>query len=549
MAPTKRWVGLAACRRGAVAVALVCVLVAPALGQSPARATSGRAEGGTLTVTTQTDIPSLDPAIAYDWTGYNTIHNIFNALLEYKPGTLQLEPAIAAAMPAISANGLVWTFTLRKGVLFQTPVNREVHASDFKYSWERILNPKTASPGSGFFMSIAGAAEYAAGKAKDVSGIKALGPYTLQIQLIRPYVPFKYVCAMTFAYVVPREIVEKYPKDFSHHVVGTGAFMLSQWIPGQKIVLVRNPHFFEPGLPHLQSVVFNVGPTPSVAILQVQRGEADIPTDEIPAQDYLSLKTDPQWSSRIYRIPSVATSYIWMDTLAPPFTNRLVRQAVAMAINKKRIIAVGAAGLGSVTGGVLPPLMPCYDPNLKTWPYDPAKARQVLAQAGYPHGFSTTITASGTSVAQARVEEVMQQNLAAIGIKAAIKMAVGSTYVTLITTPKAVQIAQTGWTLDYPDPSDFIDPILTTPASMNGGSNFAFYRNPTVDALAARADQELDATKRCTLYHQLEQIIVTDAPWVPLYTPVHADIVSSHVGGFYMSPVWYEFDFEYYHAQ
>jgi len=528
---------------------LACVLVAPALSQQPARADSSRAAGGgSLTVTTQADIPSLDPAIAYDWTGYNTIHNIFDGLLDYKPGTLQLEPSIAASWPKISADGLVWTFTLRKGVMFQAPVNREVHASDFKFSWERILNPKTASPGVGFFLSIAGAKEYNAGKAKDVSGIKALGPYTLQVRLVKPYVPFKYVCAMTFAYVVPREIVEKYPKDFSHHAVGTGAFRLAQWVPGQKIVLERNPHYFQAGLPHLDKVTFMIGPAPNVAILQVQRGEADIPTDEIPAEDYLSLKTDPQWANKIYRIPSVAVAYMFMNTQVPPLTNKSVRQAIAMAIDKRRIIAVGTAGLGKVTGGVLPPLMPCYNPNLKTWPYDVTQARKLLAKAGYPHGFSTTITASGTSLGQARVEQVIQRDLSQIGIKAKIKMAIGSTYTTLITTPKAVQIAQTSWTLDYPDPSDFIDPILTTVASENGGSNFAFYRNPTVDALAAKADQEQDQAKRCSLYHQIEQIIVTDAPWVPLYTPEHATIVSSHVAGFYMSPIWYEFDFKYYRA-
>ncbi len=535
-----------AMRRATVGALLVCMLILPALGQSTTRAATTRATGGTLVVTAQADLPSLDPAIAYDFNGYNTIHNMFNGLLDYKQGTLQLVPSIAAAMPTVSADGLVWTFNLRKGVLFQEPVNREVQASDFKYSWERVLNPKTASPGSGFFMDIQGAAAYAAGKAKDVSGIQVLGPYTLQIRLVKPYVPFKYICAMTFAYVVPREIVDKYPKDFSHHAVGTGAFRLAQWIPGQKIVLERNPHFFISGLPRVDSVVFNIGPAPDVAIMQVQRDQADIPSDELTAPEYLSLKTDPQWGPRIYREPSIATTYIFMNTAIPPFTNRLVRQAVAMAFNKERLVAVGSGGLGSPTGGVLPPLMPCYDSHLKTWQYDPAQARQLLAQAGYPHGFSTTIYASGTSVSQARPEEVMQQELAAIGVKADIKMAVGSTWATLITTPKAVPISLNAWTLDFPDPSDFIDPILTTAAAQNGGSNFAFYSNPLVDNLAARADQEQDQAKRCSLYHQAEQTIVDDAPWVPIYNPDHATIVSSHVAGFYMSPIWYGYDFEYY---
>jgi ABC-type transport system substrate-binding protein len=533
--------------RSLVVAALACSLVLPALGQTPARATSSRAGGGTLTVAASTDLASLDPAIAYtDWAGYNTVHNIFDGLLDFKPGTVQLEPAIAAAMPTISSGGLLWTFTLRKGVLFQEPVNREVHAADFKYSWERVLNPKTASPGAGFFMSIVGAKEFVAGKAAAVSGIMVRGPYTLQVRLVKPYVPFKYVTAMTFASVVPREIVEMYPKDFSHHVVGTGAFRLAQWVPGQTVVLERNPRYFRAGLPHADRVVFNIGTLASTAVLQVQRGQADIPSDELSTTDYLSLTKDPQWAARIIRAPSVATTYVFLNTLVPPLTNKLVRQAIAMALNKKRITNVAQAGMAAVTGGVLPPLMPCYTPHLKTWPYNPAKAKALLAQAGYPHGFTTTIMAWGTTVAHATVAQMMQRDLAAIGITANIKMLIGSTFFSLLTTPKAVPMALAAWSLDYPDPSDFFDPILTTAAAQNGGSNWSFYSNPTVDALTAQADQELNPARRCALYHKIEQIVVTDAPWVPLWTPVHETIVSSRVAGFYISPIWYDFDFANY---
>lgn len=532
--------------RGLVVLLLAAAALVPA-GPRLAQAHAPQSTyGGTLTATTQADPGDFDPAISYAWADYNLLHNVFNGLLGYKPGTTTLVPDIAASMPTISKDGLVWTFTLRHGVMFQPPVNREVHASDFKYSWERILNPKTASPGSGFFLDIVGARAYNGGKAKDVSGIRVLGPYTLQVRLVKPFVPFKYVCAMTFAYVVPHEIADKYPKDFSHHAVGTGPFILSQWTPGQKMVFIRNPHYFQKGLPYLDQVILKIGVQPSVAVLQVERGQADIPTDELNGLDYLNVSSNPLWRNRIYRVPSVATAYLWMGTQVSPFTNRLVRQAVAMAIDKRRIIAVATAGLGKQTGGVLPPLMPCYDAHLQTWPYDPARARRLLAQAGYPHGFSTTILANGTSMAQATVEQIIQRDLSSVGIKAQIKMVVGSTYTTMISTPKAVQIGDTSWTLDYPDPSDFIDPILTSTAAVAGGSNFAFYRNPTVDALAAQADQTQNQAQRCGLYHRIEQTIVTDAPWVPLYTPEHATVVSQHVTHFYMSPIWYEFDFAYY---
>jgi ABC-type transport system substrate-binding protein len=235
-----------------------------------------------------------------------------------------------------------------------------------------------------------------------------------------------------------------------------------------------------------------------------------------------------------------------LDTLVRPFNNRRVRQAIAMAINKQRIIAVATGGLGKITGGVLPPGMPCYNPGLRGWPYNPTRARRLLAQAGYPKGFSTSILASATTASQATVEQVIQRDLARIGVKARIKLAMGSTYTTQISTPRAVDIGQTAWTLDFPDPSDFIDPILTSTAAVRGGSNFAFYRNPRVDALAAQATATLNQAKRCALYRRIERIIVEDAPWVPLYPPVHATLASERLTRFYMSPIWYEFDFAFY---
>jgi ABC-type transport system substrate-binding protein len=533
-------------KRWLPALLLAVLVLVPAQARYAGASAPHSPYGGTITVATQADIGGLDPATSQNWAAYNLLQDVYNGLLGYKPDSTSLTPDIAAGWPVVSKDGLTWTFTLRHGVMFQPPVNREVHASDFKYSWERMLNPKTASPGVSFFMDIAGAQEYNAGKAKEVSGIRVLGPYTLQVRLLKPYVPFKYIMATVYAYVVPHEIVDKYPKDFPRHPVGTGPFILEQWVPGQTFVLVRNPHYFHKGLPYLDKVVFNVGVQPSVAILQVQRGETDIPSDEISGLDYVRVDSNPQWRSRIFRVPTVATQYLFMNTQVPPFNNRLVRQAVAMAIDKPRLIKVVTAGLASPTQGILPPLMPCYNPKVKGWPYDPARAKKLLAQAGYPNGFSTTLLAGVANLSQAVPEQLLQRDLARIGIKAGIKTAVSSTYDTLVSTPKAVAIGQNGWTLDYPDPSDFIDPILTSSSAVQGGANKAFYSNPTVDTLSAQADQEFDQAKRCNLYHRAEQIIVNDAPWVPLYTPLHATVVSPRLKRFYMNPIWYEFDFAYY---
>ena len=323
------------------------------------------------------------------------VPNVFEGLLGYKPQSTELVPLLAADMPTISEDGAVYTFTLRQGVKFQAPVDREVTADDFRYSWLRVLNPETASPGASFLFDIAGAQEYFEGKADDVSGIQVLDPYTLQIELAEPTAYFPYIFAMTFTMVVPHEIVDQYPKDFSQHAVGTGPFMLKTWVRDQYVEFVRNPEYWREGLPYLDGVTLKVVTQPTVAVQQIQRGEADVFTDSaIPPLDYLQLQGDPRWSNQVFSIPTLRTAYLWMNTAVSPLDNKLVRQAIAMAIDKENIIAVATGGLAQPTGGILPPGMPCYDPDLETWPYDPARARELLTEAGYPDGFSTTILAS-----------------------------------------------------------------------------------------------------------------------------------------------------------
>ena len=154
-----------------------------------AQSTPTASYGGTLVATTGSDIEDLDPAISYAWANFNMLHNVFEGLLGYKPETTDLVPVLAADMPTVSEDGLVYTVTLRQGVKFQAPVDREVTADDFRYSWLRVLNPETASPGASFLFDIAGAQDYFEGKAEDVSGIKVVDPYTLQIELAHAHGP------------------------------------------------------------------------------------------------------------------------------------------------------------------------------------------------------------------------------------------------------------------------------------------------------------------------------------------------------------------------
>ncbi len=213
-------------------VALAALLAAsPALGQDDIK------QGGSMIVTYQNDVSTLDPAIGYDWQNWSIIKSIFDGLMDYEPGTANLVVDLAESY-TISDDGMTYTFKLRPGVKFHN--GREMTAEDVKYSLDRVTNPATTSPGAGFFGSIQGFAEMADGPATSLSGVTVVDPLTLEIKLTRPDATFLHVMAINFAFVVPKEAVDQYGADFGKNPVGTGAFNMPEWALGQRLGLQRN---------------------------------------------------------------------------------------------------------------------------------------------------------------------------------------------------------------------------------------------------------------------------------------------------------------------
>lgn len=533
-------------------LAAVCLTALMILPRQDIHATSGHSPyGGTLTVAVLGDPLDFDPAISFIWTDFYMLPNTYNGLMMYEPGATTLAPDIAAGWPTVSKDGLVYTYTLRKGVMFQPPVNREVRASDFKYSWERALNPRTASPEVAYLLHIAGARAYNAGKAKDVSGIKVLGPYTLQVTLARPYAAFNDLMGVQVSFVVPHEIADKYPinsksgQDFSHHAVGTGPFILTKWVPNQEIIWTRNPHYFHKGLPYLNEIDLKIVTQSNVAALQLQRGDVDLLADGVSGLSLLRFSRDPKWRDNIAAMDASAYSYLAADTTRPPFSNRLVRQAVAMAIDRKRLLIVDRGALGgAVYNHIYAPGVPCQDARLQGWPSDPAKAQRLLAQAGYPHGFSTTILAHGAAGTSTAREQVLQQQLARVGIQAQIKQLSGAAFLTAKFTPGGKGLVFDAFSIDYPDPSDMVDAMFLTIDAVPGvGPNQALYKNPEIDTLAAQGDTEQNGQQRCAVYSKIEDIIHQDAPFIPLYSWKWSTIHSSRVSGLNLGPMAFAFDY------
>ena len=509
-------------------------------------------QGGEMVVTYKDDISTLDPAIGYDWQNWSMIKSLFDGLMDYKPGTTELIPDLAESY-TISDDGLTYTFKLRPGVKFHN--GRTLTAADIKYSIERSVNPKTQSPGQGFFWQIAGFEEMTSGKANELSGITTPDDRTVVIRLSQPDATFLQIVAINFAFAVPREEVEKYGPDFGRNPVGTGAYKMTDWTLGQHVVFERNPDYFRAGAPLLDKITFEVGQDPSVALLRLKRGEVDVLGDPIPSANFLQEKADPANAGLIVEGGLLHTGYITLNTTKPPFDNKLVRQAVNMAINKERVIKI-VNGRASVANQPLPPAMPGYDRNYKGYPYDPAKAKQLLSEAGYGDGFETELYAMNTDP-NPRIAQSFQQDLAAIGIKAEIKALAQATVIDAGGEGTAPMLWSGGmaWIADYPDPSNFYGPILGCGGAVPGGWNWAKYCNKEIDALAAKADGMASADQaaaRIDLWRQIYNKIMDDAPWVPVMNEVRFAMHSARIGGddiFFADPIHIPVHYEYVYSK
>ena len=498
-----------------------------------------RGTGGIIIVDYQNDFSTLDTGKCYDTQCYPFMRAMFDRLVDYDtahaPG-INIIPDAAAAMPTISNGGKTYTFALRHDVHFWN--GRLATSADWIYSFERVINPATQAGAASFWMNIQGAARYAAHKAPHVSGLQALGQFGLRITLNSPDDSFLNVLAMPFGSVVDKNQIAKYGKAYSLlHPMGTGSYMFQEYTPGQRLILVRNPRYFLPGVGHVDRIEADLGVNSETAFLRIQHGQADLDGDEpsIPSAEFLNVLHDPVWSKQLTRQVQVGTWYISMNVQVKPFDNVLVRRAVNMAINKPRLVRL-VNGRATVTSTFLPPAMPGHG-SFDLYPYNPAKARQLLAQAGYPHGFSTTFLSDNVSD-DPRIAQAIIPMLANIGITAQLKTVDSPTWLTLVGTPHKVAITWSQYYMDFPDPNDFFEPGLSCASAVPGSLNESWYCNPAVDALAHTLKGLADRTARLRQYPQLDMMMMRDAPIVPVMNPIHYDIHSLALHNYHYSTVW-----------
>lgn len=525
--------------------ALIAALALPVIAQETLDPNAKA--GGNITITYKDDVATLDPAIGYDWQNWSMIKSLFDGLMDYTPGTTDLRPGLAESYD-ISADGMTFTFHLRKGVKFHN--GREMVAEDVKYSLDRVTNPATQSPGAGFFGAIAGYDKMADGSATSLSGVTVIDPATVEIKLSRPDATFLHVMALNFASVVPKEAVDAANGDFGKMPVGTGAFALAEWTIGQRLVFAKNPNYWRAGLPYLDSVTFEVGQEPIVALLRLQNGEVDIPGDGIPPAKFQEVMSDPAQAAQVVVGGQLHTGYITINVTTPPLDNVDVRKAINMAINKDRIIQI-INGRAVAANQPLPPSMPGYTADYKGYDYNPEAAKKMLADAGFPDGFDTELFANNTDP-NPRIAQAIQQDLAAIGVRATIQSLASASVIEAggAGTAPMVWSGGMGWIADFPDPSNFYGPILGCSGAVEGGWNWSKFCDPAIDAEATAADSMIDpaAAERLKMWSDVYVKVMDQAPWVPVFNEQRYTMKSARMGGadnLFVDPVSIPVNYDY----
>lgn len=501
--------------------------------------------GGTVSIGFEGDIASLDPSQGYDFISWPAERLIFETLITYDDST-ELVPQLAAEMPEVSEDGLTYTFSLREGVNFVLPsgeIHREMTADDVVFSLNRVLNPNLTpapAPVSGaFFTLIEGGQEVIDGEADEASGLVAVDDTTVEITITQPDLTFLNILAMPFASVVPSDIATEDTEAFSEEPVGTGPYLLESRTIGESATFVPNPHYWGEA-PANGGVEFRVGIDANTAVQQVEANQLDIMGDPIPSGVITSLRENPDYEDRIIVFEQVAVQYLSIDTSPPdggPLAEVEVRQAMNHAIDKENILQL-LRGRGVVANCIYPTALPGHNPDCAPYEYDPDRAAELMEEAGYADGFSTTLytdpSEDSTAVAQA-----IQQDLGAIGIEVEIVTQEFDVLLGTVTTPHEAPLVYIGWFQDFPDPSDFYDPLLSCASAVEGGANTSWYCDEENDALAAEAKGLQDTEERLAMYQQLEQQVMEDAPWVPIVYPSIDTFISDRITNFVPHPVWF----------
>jgi peptide/nickel transport system substrate-binding protein/oligopeptide transport system substrate-binding protein len=498
-------------------------LRAAAQERPPARETAPAHAGGVYRRPLGNDPATLDPARIRDIYSLAVAQQLFDGLVQFDQ-TLSITPALAQFWVA-SRDGLTWTFTLRKGVHFHH--GREVTADDVVYSFTRLVDPRTRSGGADLFMGIEGAPAFREGRARGIPGLVAVNRYTVRVRLTEAPVPFVSILAVGQAKILPRELVEQQGDEFGRQPVGTGPFRFVRWEKGQAIVLAANPEYFEGG-PRLERLVYRIfpGERSDEVFREFQRGELE--DSPIPSKEYRGILGSQRY--QYVRRPMFSLRHYGLNTRMKPLDDRRVRQALLHAIDREAIVAEIWLGRHALARGILPPGTLGFNPRLAGYAHDPARARDLLAQAGYPGGDGLpriVIWSSARSDEILREHDRIRKDLLAVGVDTDFRYNNDWPSFSRAMAERRLPVFLRAWFADVPDPENFLVKLFHSASPRN----YSGYANPAVDALLERARAEPDMARRVELYRRAEEAILEDAPLIPIWHHTYERLFQPYVKG------------------
>ncbi len=513
---------------------LATTLAAAAAGTLPLDAIAQGANK-TLVIGIAADPTGLDPEAVENNTSGFIMAAIYDSLVRYKPGTVEVEPGLAERWD-ISSDGLTYTFHLRSGVKFHdgTPLTADSIVQGVARLFDKSSPIYIYDTGP-----VESYADFTYGK--DCK-YRAVDESTVEFTLKEPSAAFLNSLAMVWNGVVSPAAAQKSGKEFRNNPVGTGPFVFKEYRPRDQVVLEANPLYWR-GKPKLDRVVFKVLPDPQAALLGLRRGEIHILAD-VGAATIPALRQEP--SVNLVTQPGLAVSGVALPTETKPFDDVRVRRAMNLAVDKAAINKALFQGMAVPMTSPLPQAQWGFDKSIAGYGFDPEAAKKLLAEAGVQPGLKVELltynSPRGYNSAGADLAVAIQGYLKRVGIEADVRRMDMGAYLATVRSGKHEGLKMEGWTGDNGDPDNFAGALFASKEIPIG--NWAHYRSADVDRLLAEAARTVDHDKRVSLYSDIQKLIVEDAPWVFINSVLQVRAVRKEVQGYQLNPTQMFFDME-----
>ncbi|MCL4554222.1 MAG: ABC transporter substrate-binding protein [Actinobacteria bacterium] len=505
--------------------------------QEPAPPQDEVQRGGTLSFYIS-EPAFIDPFNLQESEGTQVGQALFDSLVSFDPITSEIIPAAAASWES-NEDATVWTFNLVEGATFHN--GREVTAADFKFAWERIVNPENQSEISYHLSAVEGFEAMASGAATELAGVRVVDDLTLEVTLSYAFADFEFVVGHPALAPVPREEVEPDPAAFGAMPIGNGPFRMSEpWARDQFIRIERFEDYYGTA-PNIDAVDFRILADMDTAFLEFQAGNLDftrIPSGQIDATvDQYGRSPDGYTANpgeQVLLGNESATYYLLMNNTQEVFQNPQVREALSLAINRQAICDIVFEGTRTPASGIVPPgIVGFTEDAWENSRYDVDAAKAALEEAGFPNGdgLPPIVLEYNSGAGHEDILQLVQSDFAAIGIESELKGMEWAAYLDRL-AERTYQMGRLGWVADYPIMDNFLYPLFKSGSS----DNFAGYTNPEVDRMLEQARKTVDDAERIALYQEIEAAIGADMPVIPLMYYSHTRVASERVRDGVMSP-------------